>query len=181
MRGIGYTLSRLSGTRAMFAGAAFLAGTVAPTAHAQPAAQTAMAVPRAAPPKGAEVALPEPLDPSQAAEVRQIFLLQGQGKIAAAEHATARLSDQTLLGSILAERYLGPYTNTSVAQLEDWLRRFGDQAPAPAIYALLLRKLPRGATAPPPPHVLSLPTPQMSDGPVEGIDDPVAAETEEIS
>lgn len=181
MRGIGCTLSRLSGTRAMLAWATFLAGAAAPAAHAQSAAQTAMAVPRSAPPNGAEVALPEPLDPSQAAEVRQIFLLQSQGKIAAAESATARLSDRTLLGSILAERYLGPYTNTSATQLEDWLRRFGDQAPAPAVYALLLRKLPRGASAPPPPHVLSLPTPQASEGSVEGIDDPVAAETEDIS
>ncbi|HTU53917.1 MAG TPA: lytic transglycosylase domain-containing protein [Acetobacteraceae bacterium] len=180
MRGIGRTLSRLNAARAMVAGAALLAGTAASTAHAQSAPETAMAVPRTAPPNGVEVALPQPLGPSQADLVRRIFALQDHGAIAAAERAEARLTDQTLLGSILADRYLGPYTVTSASQLEDWLSRFGDQAPAPAIYSLLARKLPRGARLPPAPDVSGLPAPRMT-GPSPSLADPVGAETDGVS
>ncbi len=185
MRGIGRTLSRLNAARAFVAGAALLAGAAVSTAHAQSARETApetaMAVPRAAPPNGAEVALPEPLAPSEAAIVRRIFALQDSGRITAAQQATAELTDKTLLGSILADRYLGPYTISTATQLEDWLGRFGDQAPAPAIYALLARKLPRGARMPPAPDVAGLPAPAMRDGPAPVLTDPIEAETEGVS
>ena len=181
MRGIGCTLSRLNAARAMVAGAALLAGAAASTAHAQSAPETAMAVPRTAPPNGAEVALPQPLDPSQAALVRQIFALQDRGRIQAAIQATSELSDPTLLGSILADRYLGPYTVTTASQLEDWLSRFGDQAPAPAIYSLLQRKLPRGARLPAAPDVTGLPAPVVLSGAPPSLSDPVEAETDGVS
>jgi hypothetical protein len=180
MRGIGRTLSRLNAAWAMVAGAALLAGAAASSAHAQSAPETAMAVPRTAPPNGVEVALPQPLGPGQAALVRRIFALQDHGAIAAAKRGQAGLTDQTLLGSILADRYLGPYTVTSPSELEDWLRRFGDQAPAPKIYALLARKLPRGARLPPPPRVASLPAPPIT-GPAPSLADPVGAETDGVS
>ena len=182
MRGIGRTLSRLNAARAMIAGAALLAGAAIPAAQAQPAPQTAMAVPRTAPPNGPEVVLPEPLAPSQEALVRRIFTLQDHGRIAEAERATSRLSDQTLLGSILADRYLGPYTVTSASELKDWLNRFGDQAPAPAIYALLARKLPRGASMPPAPSVASgLPPLPVVPESADAFSDPVEAETDGVS
>ncbi len=178
----GQTISRLFAARAMIAGAALVAGATASAVHAQSLPQTAMAVPRSVPPNGAEVALPQPLSPSQAAAVRLIFSLQRQGRIAAARKATDALSDRTLLGSLLAQRYLGPYTVTTPAQLESWLRQYGDQAPAPAIYELLLRKLPRGARLPPPPKVVGLPSPTFASGPEETcIATPVEAETDGIS
>ncbi|HWA80598.1 MAG TPA: transglycosylase SLT domain-containing protein [Acetobacteraceae bacterium] len=182
MRGIGRTLSRLNAARAMIAGAALLAGAAIPAAQAQPAPETAMAVPRTAPPNGAEVVLPEPLAPSQEALVRRIFALQDHGRIAEAEQATSELSDQTLLGSILADRYLGPYTVTSAAELKDWLSRFGDQAPAPAIYALLARKLPPGASMPPAPSVApGLPPLPVVPESADALSDPVEAETDGVS
>lgn len=140
-----------------------------------------MAVPRGALPDGVEVALPEPLGPNTAAKVREIFALQEKGRIAEAARLTDGLADRTLVGAILAERYLGPYTLTRPSELEDWLKRFGDQAPAPAIYALLERKLPRGAALPPPPRVASLPSVPVASGPTWSIEDAVAAETKRIN
>lgn len=181
----GQTISRGFAARAMLAGATLMAGLAAHGAHAQsrpPRPETAMAVPRSGLPNGAEVAFPEPLSPSQAAAVRSIFSLQREGRIAAAAKATAALSDRTLIGSILAERYLGPYTVTTPAELEAWLRQYADQAPAPAIYALLLRKLPRGAQRPPPPKVTELPQPSFVPGPHGPVaTNPIAAETDGIS
>lgn len=181
MLGAGQTSSRLFAARAMIAGVTFISGAAASIAHAQNVPQAAMAVPRVAPPNGAEVALPEPLLPSQAAAVRRIFSLQRHGRIAAARRATEVLSDRTLVGTILAERYLGPYTVTTPAQLRAWLREYGDQAPAPAIYALLLRKLPRGAPRPPPPSVIALPPPPVQPGPPAEMSDPIEAETGGVS
>lgn len=140
-----------------------------------------MAVPRGVLPDGAEVALPEPLGPNTAAKVREIFALQEKGKIAEAARLTDGLADRTLVGAILAERYLGPYTNTRPSELEDWLKRFGNQAPAPAIYALLERKLPRGAARPPAPRVASLPSLPVASGPAWSIEDAVAAETKRVN
>lgn len=180
----GQTISRVFAARAIIAGATLVAGAAGSPAHAQQTnlPQTAMAVPRATLPNGAEVALPEPLAPSQAAAVRLIFSLQRRGRISAAADATEALSDRTLVGSILADRYLGPYTRTTPAQLESWLRQFADQAPAPAIYDLLLRKLPRGAPRPPPPKIAGLPTPVFAAAPEgTGMANPVAAETDGIS
>ncbi|MGH7076873.1 MAG: lytic transglycosylase domain-containing protein [Acetobacteraceae bacterium] len=140
-----------------------------------------MAVPRVAPRNGAEVALPDPLLPSQAAAVRMILSLQRHGRITAARRATEALSDRTLVGTILAERYLGPYTMTTADQLRSWLREYGDQAPALAIYELLLRKLPRGASRPPPPRVTALPPPPIQPGPPTDMSDPIEAETDGVS
>ncbi len=181
MRGIGRTFSRLNAARAVVAWAALLAGAAVSAAHAQSNPETAMAVPRIAPPNGAEVALPQPLSPSEAALTRRIFALQDRGRIAAARQATAALRDQTLLGAILADRYLGPYTISTPAELEDWLRRFGDEAPAPKIYALLARKLPRGAKLPPAPDIAGLPPLPVVSGPPPSLEDPIAAETDGVS
>jgi len=182
MLAAGQTISRLFAVRAIIAGATLMASAVASPGHAQNLPQTAMAVPRATPPNGAEVELPQPLSPSQAAAVRAIFSLQRKGRITAAERATDALSDRTLLGSILAERYLGPYTITTPAQLESWLRQYADQAPAPAIYELLRRKLARGAPLPPPPKVAGLPSPGFAPGTGAAcISGPVEAETDGIS
>lgn len=181
MLGAGQTFSPLLAARAMIAGVTFVAGAAASAAHAQNLPQTAMAVPRVAPPNGAEVALPQPLSPSQAAAVRLIFSLQRQGRIAAAQKATEALSDRMLVGSILAQRYLGPYTVTTPAQLESWLHQYSEQASAPAIYELLLRKLPRGARPPPPPRVARMPPPTFVPEQEGAISDPVGAETDGIS
>lgn len=151
MRGIGNSFSRLFSPKAIIAGAAILAGTAAPGLHANAqekagsetklSDQSAYAVPRSAPEGGNGFAFPQPLNPSDAVLVRQIFALQAQGKIAEAEKATAQLSNRMLLGAILADRYTGPYTKPSAATLRDWLTSYGDQPQAPAVAHLLSLRL----------------------------------------
>ena len=104
--------------------------------------QTAFAVPRIALGTTAEVALPQPLAPSEAARIRRIFALQAQGDVADAARETGQLDDHVLLGAILADRYLSGPGQPSVAELNDWLARFGDQPDGPAIRALRARIAP---------------------------------------
>jgi len=163
MRGIGSTFSRLPAARAFMAGAAFLAGAVAPAAHAQTTGasgngdETAMAIPRLATHgAGGGVALPQPLAPSDAARVRRIFAMQARGDLTGATRETASLTNQLLTGSILADRYLGRFDHAEPAELSAWLARYAEQPEASAIYALLLRRLPKGEAAPPMPHNTAL-------------------------
>jgi soluble lytic murein transglycosylase-like protein len=142
------------------AGAAFLAGAVAPAAHAQQNAagngdETAMAIPRIATHSGG-VAFPQPLAPSDAARIRRIFALQDRGDLAAAARETTSLTTQLLTGSILSDRYLGRFERSTAEELTAWLDQYADQPDAPAIHALLLRRLPKGQPAPPAPHLTTL-------------------------
>ena len=159
MRGIGFSISRLSTARAFLAGAALLAGTALRPAHASGGSGSApqsddlaMAVPRIHPGAGTNgIGLPQPLAPSEAAKVRRIFALQRAGTWPQAVAETARLDDDTLLGHILADRVLLKPARTRTAALSDWLGRYADLPDACAIYALLLRRLPPGAARPPAP------------------------------
>ena len=153
MRGTGHTISRLPGVRAVMAGAAFLAGvSFTSAAQAQGAAagndeETAYAVPRITP-LGGGVALPRPLAPSQAVLVRRIFEAQAKGRLPQATQDIAELTDPLLLGHLLADRYLGRFHRSSPAELRAWLDRHGNEADAPAIHALLVRKSPKAADLP---------------------------------
>jgi peptidoglycan lytic transglycosylase len=149
MRGIGHTLSRLPAVRALVAGAALLAGTSVPAVFAWGKSgnnQTAMAIPRIGAPDqgGGFAALPRPLSPGDAARVRRIFADQAAGRMTDAAALTARLNSDLLLGSILADRYLGPFHRSTGPELAGWLDRYGAQPEAPAIRALLLHRLPPG-------------------------------------
>ena len=116
--------------------------------------QTALAVPRVGLRGAAGVGLPQPLSPSEAAQVRRIFSLQGSGSVADAARETERLQDDLLLGAILADRYLRG--RPTPEELAAWLTRFGDQPEAPAIHGLLERLAPAMAAPPAadplPPH-----------------------------
>ncbi len=157
---------------AFLAGAALLAGAAGASPRTQspvqptgsgPPEETAMSVPRLALGGGGRddaVALPHPLDAGVAARLRRIFALQRGGDMPAAIAETGRLGDTTLLGDILAERYLaadlpGP-ARPSAAQLRGWLRDFSDLPDAPAIYRLLVSTSPRGTHLPLPPDSLTL-------------------------
>jgi peptidoglycan lytic transglycosylase len=107
--------------------------------------QAAFAVPRLALGTTAEVALPQPLAPSEAARIRLIFALQAKGDIAEAARDTSHLDSRLLLGAILADRYLPGGMHPTVAELTDWLDQFGDQPDAPAIRALRASLLPDNA------------------------------------
>ena len=150
MRGIGISFSRLFSPKAIIAGAAILAGTAAPGLHADAQEkagsenilndQRAYAVPRADPESGNGFAFPQPLNPSDAALVRQIFALQSRGDIAGAAQVTSRLSNRILLGTILADRYTGPHDRPTAPELVEWLKHYGDQPQAKAVQAVLRRR-----------------------------------------
>ena len=90
------------------------------------------------------VGLPQPLTPSEVAQIRRIFSLQGAGLMAEAARETERVSNDLLLGTILADRYLRSQPTTP--ELTTWLAQYGDQAPATAIRGLLERMVPAAAT-----------------------------------
>ena len=83
--------------------------------------------------------------------MRRIFAQQAKGQLAAAAREIAGLEDFLLLGPLLADRYLGPFHRSTAEDLSAWLTDFDAQPDAPAIHALLRRRLPKGSTAPPPP------------------------------
>ncbi len=137
--------------RVLAAGAALLASAALATAHAHDSTdQTAMAIPRVETPGGTapEVALPQPLTPSDAARVRRIFADQAHGRMADAERETAQLGDPLLLGPILADRYLGRFHRATVAELTNWLTRYSALPNAPAIHTLLAHRLSQGVAPP---------------------------------
>ncbi len=130
-----------------------------------------MAIPRMAAHGAGGVALPQPLAPSDAARIRRIFALQSHGDLISAARETASLTTQLLAGSILADRYLGRFEQAKPADLAAWLDSYSDQPDAPAIHALLLRRLPKGHAAPPTPHTAPLDEAD-SAGRAEPEDDP---------
>jgi soluble lytic murein transglycosylase-like protein len=142
--------------RAFFAGAAILAGSALRPAHSESsngpathADETAMAIPRVQPPAGANgVGLPQPLPPSEAARIRRIFAFQKKNQIPEAVAETARLSDTTLLGHILADRFLTTRYRATATELSDWLGRYADLPDACSVYGLLRKRLPAGEKPP---------------------------------
>src|ERR1700759_336249 len=144
MRGVGHTLPPPPPARAILAGAAIIVGAFSSAAHGQ-------ALPGSLSGKGTEtkgtesadagyadeaawasahfgrggaVSLPRPLRPSDAALVRRGFAAQAHGNIPEAVRATSQLEDPLLLGTILADRYLGRYHRSTVDELTDWLAKY---------------------------------------------------------
>ena len=84
------------------------------------------------------VSLPKPLDAVNADRYRDIFRLQAAGDFRRADEIISELTDQSLLGHVLAERYLAPNYKSNAKELTDWLRRF-------STLAVAQRDLPGGA------------------------------------
>ncbi len=91
------------------------------------------------------VSLPKPLDAVNADRYRDIFRFQAAGDFRRADEIISELTDQSLLGHVLADRYLSPLYTSNAKELTDWLRRFSTLAVAQRIYLLALDK---GAEAP---------------------------------
>lgn len=89
------------------------------------------------------VSLPKPLDAVNADRYRDIFRLQAAGNFRAADRIIEQLTDFSLLGEVLADRYLSATYVSRPKELSDWLRRYGSLADAHAIYQLATLK---GAT-----------------------------------
>ena len=129
-----------------------LAGSV--TALAGPIPDAAkMAVMPAAPQLGRSE-LPRVLSEPDAALYRAIFALQKKGKWGAADKQIRQLSDQRLMGHLLAQRYLHPTAYRSkYKELRDWMARYADHPEAKRIYKLALKRRPRNYKRPEPPAV----------------------------
>lgn len=97
----------------------------------------------------ARLALPQPMGPMDAARMRRAFEAQARGDMAASARESERLDDRRLMGHLLADRHRRG--EPSVHELQAWLSDFADLPDAPALHESLLRLLPRGASAPPPP------------------------------
>ena len=60
-----------------------------------------------------------------------------RGDFADARADIAKLADTSLMGYVLAEHYLSPHSGrTKLAELNDWLERYGDLSIADRIYRL---------------------------------------------
>jgi hypothetical protein len=148
----------------MLAGAAILAGAFTSAAHGQlsgsgngigmpsvdskRADEAAWAIPHNLKGGVSDAAFPQPLRPSDVTIMRRIFALQATGDIPAASLGASALEDPLLLGAVLADRYLGRFHRSTASELADWLRQYSDLPEAPAIYALLLTRLPKGSPPP---------------------------------
>ena len=86
---------------------------------------------------------------------RHIFALQQASHWQEADREIAGLRDKLLLGEVLSQRYRAPSYPTSYAELLDWLKHYGDEPDAKAIYALAMKHQP--ADAAPPPHPSAAP------------------------
>jgi soluble lytic murein transglycosylase len=80
----------------------------------------AYAVPRNAPSPDVEIVLPQNLPPSAVTQYQRIMQLQASGDYTGADQVIARLSDTSLLGPVLAARYLSPDYRSTSAQLVSW-------------------------------------------------------------
>lgn len=184
MRGAYYTLSRLNAARsALFAASVFAAsftlatpakaasanagpGLEMTTPHTEPmdglnGESVAYAVPRNTPLNGVEVALPRPLSPSDVSFYQHALRLQQEGDFSAADKMLARVSDTSLVGIVLAQRYLSNNYITNQAELTAWWAKYADSPAAPAIYGLMQHKFPRAAL-PAAPQPSLLPEPSLA-------------------
>jgi len=139
----------------MLWGATLCVGVQAPAAAQRVTAQTAMSVPRPAPPGGA-AGLPRVLAPSDAARLRRVFDLQARGDREGAEREVERLTDPRLMGHVLADRWLRPGPRPAIPELQAWLGAYADHPDAAKLHDLLIEVSPAGANMPPAPELEAL-------------------------
>ena len=70
------------------------------------------------------IIFPHPLNTVDEQRIRYIFDLQRKGDFTTAQSETIQISDNLLLGDILAERYLNPQFTPNAGQLKLWLKNF---------------------------------------------------------
>jgi soluble lytic murein transglycosylase-like protein len=96
-----------------------------------------------------EAELPAVLSAADSARYRHIFTLQQAERWQEADREIAGLRDKLLLGEVLSQRYRAPSYSASYGELLDWLKHYGDEPDAKAIYALAMKRHPDGAAPPP--------------------------------
>ncbi len=92
--------------------------------------------------------LPRVLSLADAERYQGIFEAQEDGKWQAADRLIAKLDDRTLLGHVLAQRYLHSAYRSSYKELQAWLDSYADHPGAERLYSLALKRRTRGSAAP---------------------------------
>jgi soluble lytic murein transglycosylase-like protein len=93
--------------------------------------------------------LPDVLSGQDARLYREIFSLQVSGKWKQADERIAKLSDQRLMGHVLAQRYLHPTAYRSkYKELRRWLAKYNDHPEAQKIYDLAIKRRPANSLWP---------------------------------
>src|SRR5579872_7214421 len=95
-----------------------------------------------------EEGVPSQLSAEDAFRYRRALELQRGADWAGADRALSAVKDRLLVGHVLAERYRAHGYRASYAELAEWLRLYGEEPPARAIYGLALQRRPPGAPAP---------------------------------
>ena len=102
--------------------------------------------------KDAELAFPEFLNSKDTGLYQRIFDVQEQGGWKQADTLIARLEDRTLMGHVLAQRYLHPTKYRSkYKELKAWMAKYADHPDAPRLYKLARHRQPKNWRAPKPP------------------------------
>lgn len=92
---------------------------------------------------------PKVLSEGDAQLYQEIFRLQKAGKWRGADKKIAQLSDQRLMGHVLAQRYLHPTAYRSkYKELSAWLKSYADHPQAKRIYKLALKRRPKNYRMP---------------------------------
>lgn len=73
---------------------------------------------------------------------KEIFYAQKASNWSKADEAISKLSNDILLGDVLAERYLHRHYNTTSEEIIAWLRNYSDHSQTPDILELANRKFP---------------------------------------
>ncbi len=89
------------------------------------------------------------LSPADVRRYREIFHDERAGRFVAARRLIAELSDRSLMGYVRAEHYLSPHSGrTRAAELNRWLREYGDLSIAERIRDLSERRTRRKSRIP---------------------------------
>ncbi|PZQ43402.1 MAG: hypothetical protein DI551_12245, partial [Micavibrio aeruginosavorus] len=75
---------------------------------------------------------------------RDIFRLQASGSMTEADALIVKVKDQTLMGHVLAQRFLHANYKANFVELSDWLARYADHPEAVRIARLALARVPSG-------------------------------------
>ena len=110
---------------------------------------TAPVAARPAPPRSAgfDTNLPRVLAAADAERYREIFEFQDRGRFADADKLIHAVSNDVLMGQVLAQRYFHPAYKAKYAELQSWLARYADLPDAPHVYSLAMKRR-AGAPAP---------------------------------
>ncbi len=94
------------------------------------------------------------LSPADVKTYSEIFAAEKSGQTAKADTLAGSLSDTSLLGYALEERYLGAHYHSKFSELKSWLEDYGDLLGADQIYKLAVKRAPKKTSVPVPlrPH-----------------------------